>query len=189
MPILSTCGNPFKNDIEAMHVMKSAYRYLNINSCISKPKSLKLVYIQRARTRQIVNEKDVLHALNKEIGLEVIVIRLETMNAVSQARLFSEADIAFGVHGAGFVNSIWMMPYSGLFEIMNPQYYREYYINMAFVNRLFYTGFRNVTVSKRFKISYTRDFDVTVDIYSLMLFMRIMVANIITTKYALVYSV
>ena len=192
MPILIPYGGHsriFMNDLEATWVMKSAYRYLNLNSCISKPKSLKLVYIQRTKTRQIVNEKDVLNVLRKEIGLEVIAVRLENMKAVSQVKLFSEADIAFGVHGAGFVNTVWMMPYSGLFEIMNPQYYREYYINIAFVKRLFYNGFRNVTVSQRFKISYTRDYDVTVDMYSFVLFMRIMVANILTTKYALVYPI
>ena len=192
MPILIPYGGHsriFMNDLEATWVMKSAYRYLNLNSCISKPKSLKLVYIQRTKTRQIVNEKDVLNVLRKEIGLEVIAVRLENMKAVSQVKLFSEADIAFGVHGAGFVNTVWMMPYSGLFEIMNPQYYREYYINIAFVKRLFYNGFRNVTVSQIFKISYTRDYDVTVDMYSFVLFMRIMVANILTTKYALVYPI
>ena len=95
-------------------VTKSAYRYLNLNSCISKPKSLKMVYIQRDKKRQIVNEKDVLNVLNKEMGLEVKVIRLEKLKTVSQVKLFSEADIAFGVHGAGFVNTMWMMPYSGL---------------------------------------------------------------------------
>lgn len=189
LPTFTPHDNTFKNYLESTWVMKSAYRYLNLNSCISKPKSLKLVYIQRTKTRQIVNEKDVLNVLRKEIGLEVIAVRLENMKAVSQVKLFSEADIAFGVHGAGFVNTVWMMPYSGLFEIMNPQYYREYYINIAFVKRLFYNGFRNVTVSQRFKISYTRDYDVTVDMYSFVLFMRIMVANILTTKYALVYPI
>ena len=177
------------NDLEATWVMKSAYRYLNLNSCISKPKSLKLVYIQRNRTRQIVNEKDVLNVMSKEMGLEVKVIRLEKLKAISQVKLFSEADIAFGVHGAGFVNSIWMMPYSGLFEIINPLYYQECYTRIAFVKRLYYTGFRNVTVSQRFKISYTRDYDVTVDMYSFVLFMRKMVTNILTTKYALVYPI
>ena len=189
LPTFTPHDNTFKNYLESTWVMKSAYRYFNLNSCISKPKSLKLVYIQRTKTRQIVNEKDVLNVLRKEIGLEVIAVRLENMKAVSQVKLFSEADIAFGVHGAGFVNTVWMMPYSGLFEIMNPQYYREYYINIAFVKRLFYNGFRNVTVSQRFKISYTRDYDVTVDMYSFVLFMRIMVANILTTKYALVYPI
>ena len=73
-----------------------------------------MVYIQRDKKRQIVNEKDVLNVLNKEMGLEVKVIRLEKLKTVSQVKLFSEADIAFGVHGAGFVNTMWMMPYSGL---------------------------------------------------------------------------
>ena len=177
------------NDLEATWVMKSAYRYLNLNSCISKSKSLKMVYIQRDRIRQIVNEKDVLNVMNKEIGLEVKVIRLEKLKAISQVKLFSEADIAFGVHGAGFVNTMWMMPYSGLFEILNPKFYKAYYNHMAFVKRLFYTGFRNVTISKRFEISYTRDYDVTVDMYSFVLYMRVMVTNILTTKYAFVYPI
>ena len=111
MPILTPYDKTFKNIYESTWVMKSAYRYLNLNSCISKPKSLKLVYIQRTKTRQIVNEKDVLNVMNKEIGLEVMVIRLEKLKAISQVKLFSEADIAFGVHGAGFVNTMWMMPY------------------------------------------------------------------------------
>ena len=192
MPILIPYGihsRIFMNDLEATWVMKSAYRYLNLNSCISKPKSLKLVYIQRAKTRQIVNEKDVLNVLKNEIGLEVKVIRLEKLKAVSQIKILSESDIAFGVHGAGFVNSIWMMPYSGLFEIVNPLFHQECYARIAVVKRLFYTGFRNVTVSRRFKISYIPNYDVTVDMYSFVLFMRIMVTNILTTKYALVYPI
>ena len=189
LPIFTPHDNTFKNDLESTWVMKSAYRYLNLNSCISKPKSLKLVYIQRNRTRQIVNEKDVLDTLSKEMGLEVKVIRLENLKAVSQVKLFSEADIAFGVHGAGFVNSVWMMPYSGLFEIMNYLWYSECYTNMAVAKVIFYTGFRNVTISQRFEIKKTRDYDVTVDMYSFVLFMRIMVTNILSTKYALVYPI
>ena len=113
MPILIPYGihsRIFMNDLEATWVMKSAYRYLNLNSCISKPKSLKLVYIQRDRIRQIVNEKDVLNVLEKEAGVEVKVIRLEKLKAISQVKVFSEADMALGVHGAGFVNTVWMMP-------------------------------------------------------------------------------
>ena len=189
MPILTSYDKTFKNFYESTWVMKSAYRYLNLNSCISKPKSLKLVYIQRNRTRQIVNEKDVLNVMSKEMGLEVKVIRLEKLKAISQVKLFSEADIAFGVHGAGFVNSIWMMPYSGLFEIVNPLFHQECYARIAVVKRLFYTGFRNVTISQRFEIKKTRDYDVTVDMYSFVLFMRVMVTNILTTKYALVYPI
>ena len=192
MPILIPYGGHsriFMNDLEATWVMKSAYRYLNLNSCISKPKSLKLVYIQRDKTRQIVNEKHVLNTLKKEIGLEVIVIRLEKMKAVTQVKLFSETDIAFGVHGAGFVNSVWMMPYLGLFEIMNPHYYFDCYTYIALLRKLFYANYRNITASTRFKIRRARDFDVTVDIESMLIFMRVMISNILTTKYALVYSI
>ena len=189
MPILTPHDKTFKNFYESTWVMKSAYRYLNLNSCISKPKSLKLVYIQRTKTRQIVNEKDVLNVMNKEIGLEVMVIRLENLKATSQVKLFSEADIAFGVHGAGFVNTVWMMPYSGLFEILNPKFYKAYYNHMAFVKRLFYTGFRNATISKRFEISDSRNLDVKLDMYSFVLYMRVMVTNILTTKYAFVYPI
>ena len=192
MPILIPYGihsRIFMNDLEATWVMKSAYRYLNLNSCISKPKSLKLVYIQRDKIRQIVNEKDVLNVLSKEVGLEVMVIRLEKLKAISQVKLFSEADIAFGVHGAGFVNTMWMMPYSGLFEIMNPHYYYDCYMYIALLKRLFYTNYRNITASTRFKIRGPRDFDVTVDIESMLIFMRVMISNILTTKYALVYPI
>ena len=192
MPILIPFGGHsriFMNDLEATWVMKSAYRYLNLNSCISKPKSWKLVYIQRNRTRQIVNEKDVLNVMSKEMGLEVKVIRLEKLKAISQVKLFSEADIAFGVHGAGFVNTMWMMPYSGLFEIMNPHYYFDCYMYIALLRKLFYTNYRNITASTRFNFRRARDFDVTVDIESMLIFMRVMITNILTTKYALVYPI
>ena len=192
MPILIPFGihsRIFMNDLEATWVMKSAYRYLNLNSCISKPKSLKLVYIQRDKIRQIVNEKDVLNVLKKEAGLEVMVIRLEKLKAVSQIKILSEADIAFGVHGAGFVNTVWMMPYSGLFEIMNPHYYYDCYMYIALLRKLFYTNYRNITASTKFKIRGPCDFDVTVDIESILIFMRVMISNILTTKYALVYPI
>ena len=121
--------------------------------------------------------------------MEVLVTRLENLPPVNQVRLFSVADIAFGVHGAGFVNIVWLMPYSGLFEILNPKFYKAYYNHMAFVKRLFYTGFRNATISKRFEISDSRNLDVKLDMYSFVLYMRVMVTNILTTKYAFVYPI
>ena len=60
---------------------------------------------------------------------------------------------------------------------------------MAFMKKLFYTCFRNATVSKRFSIADPRDLDVKLDIQSFVMFMRTMVVNIMTTKYALVYCV
>ena len=95
-------------------------------------------------------------------------------------RLFSEADMHSVCHGAGFVNIVWLMPYSGMFEILNPEFYKSYYSNMPLMKKLFYTGFRNVTVSQRFYIANFCDLDVKLDIQSFVMFMRTVVGNIIT---------
>lgn len=74
------------------------------------------LYISRAGSRRAIeNEAEVLDAL-APFGVEVH--RLETYAFSQQVRLFAEAELVCGPHGAGFANMIFMPPGSAVVEAM-----------------------------------------------------------------------
>jgi capsular polysaccharide biosynthesis protein len=64
------------------------------------------VYISRrkARNRQVLNERGLVEQL-EPLGFEKYV--LETLSIDEQISLFSQADAVFGLHGAGFTNTMF----------------------------------------------------------------------------------
>lgn len=48
-----------------------------------------------------------------------------------QVRLMSETDVLCGMHGAGFVNSMFLRPRSGFVEFFSPVAIIPYYQNLA----------------------------------------------------------
>jgi capsular polysaccharide biosynthesis protein len=72
-----------------------------------------------ATKRRIVNETD----LVKELvlyGFEVV--SLSGMSFADQVRLFDEAEIIVGPHGAGFTNAVFAQPGTTLIELFSPSY-------------------------------------------------------------------
>ena len=79
------------------------------------------LYISRedAGSRRIINEA----ALVKELvpyGFEVVT--LSGMSFADQCRLFSEAEIVVGPHGAGFANAVFAQPGTTLIELFSPSH-------------------------------------------------------------------
>ena len=71
--------------------------------------SYKKIYISRknARTRKVINEDQLIKKLKKQ-GFQIVY--LEKLSIPMQAKIFNEARIIIGPHGAGFTNIIFSNP-------------------------------------------------------------------------------
>jgi hypothetical protein len=78
------------------------------------------IYISRAgaRFRRVLNEEEVIEALERE---GFTAVKLETLSVAAQARLFSEAEVVVSPHGAGLTNLIFCPPGAVVVEIFSPR--------------------------------------------------------------------
>ena len=138
----------FRCKEETFIVKKIAYRYFRVNETVSKPTRFRGLYIAReGQTRQIINENELLTALNANFST-TWDIKKQYFGSISleqQVRLMSETDLVFGVHGAAFVNVMFLRPRSGLIEFFAPRFHKEYYRNMAMREGLVYLSFTRTT--------------------------------------------
>jgi hypothetical protein len=88
------------------------------------------LYISRedATKRRIVNETDLLKELVR-CGFEAVT--LSGMSFADQARLFNEAEIIVGPHGAGFTNAVFAQAGATLIELFSPIYIDWCYRQLA----------------------------------------------------------
>lgn len=96
------------------------------------------IYISRADgpTRRVVNEPDLIAEIG-ELGFEIV--RLSEIPLVDQARIFSEARIVLGPHGAGMTHVSFMQPHSrGLIEFMPQTYTHDCFQAICQINRTHY---------------------------------------------------
>jgi hypothetical protein len=77
----------------------------------------KRIYISRKKGRVMRNEKDLLPGLKKR-GFEIL--SLEEHSVADQIKIFSQAEIIAGPHGAGHANILWAKPGTSLFEVFHP---------------------------------------------------------------------
>jgi hypothetical protein len=99
---------------------------------LTRPCSIRLnpnIYISRANalTRRVINEEDVVYALEK-LGFSCYV--LESLAYGDQVQLFSQASFVIGAHGAGFTNLLHSER-ATLFELFGPSWVKSYYRNLA----------------------------------------------------------
>ncbi|MDX6501679.1 MAG: hypothetical protein QOG23_4939 [Blastocatellia bacterium] len=88
------------------------------------------VYITRrlAAKRRLVNE-DQIESLLHEHGF--IIAELETLSFAEQVRLFAQAEIVVGPHGAGLTNMVWAPRDCKIMEIQHPDYINVMYYMLA----------------------------------------------------------
>jgi capsular polysaccharide biosynthesis protein len=88
------------------------------------------LYVSRndAKKRRVVNEADLLDAL-LPLGFEVVT--LAGMSFAEQVRLFSEAKVVVGPHGAGFTNMVFAAPGAVVVELFSPTYINGCYWALA----------------------------------------------------------
>ncbi len=81
------------------------------------------LYISRSQSeRKIVNEQEILQVL-KNYNFEVI--HCERMSFAEQIRIFSEAEVVLGSHGAGIYNQIFCRSGTTIIEIYNKDYWHH----------------------------------------------------------------
>ena len=79
----------------------------------------KRIYISRKNGRVMSNEAELLPGL-KERGFEIIC--LEEHSVAQQIKIFSQAEVITGPHGAGHANILWAKPGACLFEVFHPSW-------------------------------------------------------------------
>jgi capsular polysaccharide biosynthesis protein len=76
------------------------------------------LYVRRS-TRTIANAREVSEVLDR-FGLDVV--QPETLSFAEQVRLFSQAELVLGCHGAGMTNSVFARPGARIIELFQPGY-------------------------------------------------------------------
>jgi capsular polysaccharide biosynthesis protein len=83
----------------------------------------KRIYVSRSQSsRKIVNEAEILQILTK---YNFEVIHCENMSLTEQIKIFSEAEIVLGPHGAGIYNQTFCHSGTSIIEIYNKEYWHH----------------------------------------------------------------
>jgi Glycosyltransferase 61 len=83
-----------------------------------------------ARSRRLVNE-DVIIGVAEKNGFEVV--RCEELSFEDQIRLFSQAAVIAGPHGAGFTNMVFAPKCTKIIELLGPRFSRDATRSRSFV--------------------------------------------------------
>lgn len=85
--------------------------------------SARRIYISRSKSsRNIANENDILEILE---GYNFKIIHCEQLSLAEQIRIFADAEVVLGPHGAGFYNQIFCPSGSSIIEIYNKEYWHH----------------------------------------------------------------
>lgn len=111
-------GRPSKiHLLDIRKLLLSSLRQRKKDSFSSSPRR---IYISRANSaRSIINEVEILPIL-KEYNFEVLLC--ENLSFTEQVKIFSEANVILGAHGAGIYNQIFCDSGATIIEIYNPKY-------------------------------------------------------------------
>lgn len=125
-------------------VRAAAYKRAGVKPVMKTVSSkLNLVQVSRVTKRMILNERQLLAALQEKYNDTVwfergshpqMIIQftvLERESAADQVKRFLVVDILVAAHGAGLTNTIFMLPNSYLIELMPPYWYLACYRRLA----------------------------------------------------------
>ena len=140
--VINNCLTSYE---QSLYVRKYVYEYCQIHSNLPTHTKLNVLYLAReGNTRQIVNEKAILNSLtNLSQTISIDKVYFAPLSFTQQVNYMVRTDIVFGVHGAGFVNILFLLPNSGVLELFPRRYTKEHYHNMANKARLFYRCIKN----------------------------------------------
>ena len=140
--VINNCLTSYE---QSLYVRKYVYEYCQIHSNLPTHTKLNVLYLAReGNTRQIVNEKAILNSLtNLSQTVSIDKVYFAPLSFTQQVNYMVRTDIVFGVHGAGFVNILFLLPNSGVLELFPRRYTKEHYHNLANNARLFYRCIKN----------------------------------------------
>lgn len=140
--VINNCLTSYE---QSLYVRKYVYEYCQIHSNLPTHTKLNVLYLAReGNTRQIVNEKAILNSLtNLSQTISIDKVYFAPLSFTQQVNYMVRTDIVFGVHGAGFVNILFLLPNSGVLELFPRRYTKEHYHNIANKARLFYRCIKN----------------------------------------------
>jgi len=95
-------------------------------------RTFRRIYISRRMGRVMQNESELIDGLEQR-GFEII--SLEGMSVEEQIRLFQDASIIAGPHGAGHANIMWSRPGTHLVEVLHPTWMHPCYAILASFNK------------------------------------------------------
>ena len=111
----------------------------------------------------------------------------KNMSFEDQVRLMSTLDIVMGMHGAAFVNIIFMRPRSGFMEFFSPVAHILYYENMAAKTDLIYVPiWQNKVVKSEKTISDGRNKNILIHVDTVMKRFETLVRDVSEQKYFVV---
>jgi len=91
-------------------------------------KPSKKLYISRITNRKVNNEEEIFSYL-KKLWFEKVI--LDAMSIKDQAKLFNDAEIIIGPHGAGFTNLVFCQPWTKVIEMFHEKTVRGHYYALS----------------------------------------------------------
>ncbi|MGL5062290.1 MAG: glycosyltransferase family 61 protein [Microcoleus sp.] len=107
-------------------------RFCPLQKCEAKRK----IYISRAGKRRVKNEIEVKEVL-QQFGFEILEDISRPVD--EQIRIFQEAAVVVGPHGAGFTNLLWCQPGTKVIEFFNGGYTPPYFYYISQILGLDYS--------------------------------------------------
>ena len=96
------------------------------------------IYVSRAGRRRVVNEDELITML---LDYGFTIIPDEPRSLAEQVRIYRNASIIVGPHGASFTNVIWCDPGTHLLELFSPRYVPGHFRYLAQVMRMRYSAY------------------------------------------------
>ncbi len=108
-----------------------AFRRLRQRFCGTRPKTEgKRLYVSRAESahRKVTNEDEIIRALERE-GFTAVVG--QNLTVAEQIRLYADAEIIVGVHGAGLTNILFAPAGALVIDVLDPEHIVGCYYALA----------------------------------------------------------
>jgi capsular polysaccharide biosynthesis protein len=81
------------------------------------------LYVSRVNAARVIVNEDELQSVLDDFGFEIV--RCERLPFAEQVRLFSEASVVLGPHGAGLINHVFSPPEAKVIELYNPLFFSD----------------------------------------------------------------
>ena len=131
-------------------ILKSIRKIFLQNSSLNKKKN-ENIFIDRSDSifnhNKLVNNLEIIDYLKKK---EFLIIKLSELSFNEQIKIFNEAKIIIGSHGAGLTNLIFCEPSTKVIEIGNPNFDCDVFRNISNIQNLNYSFIKAKQANSKF---------------------------------------